>query len=332
MVTKRSAALLCLAMAVSYIQTQYMPFPESSRMDEDPPYLNPSLKDPLFYPRKMKGGYGKHGENDNAYDKAKKYLGHNIYFDYHRYIYVNKETGDYYNPKTGLIYRKSEDGDKHAIDGRVGPSAPSSHDPPYKESDKVYLPRKYHKYAKGYYEDSDDSEECGKCHNYDECYRCQKVVYDRCDECWKGNYHDKCNRCERKKPIYNYKHKGIGYYIIILLNKYRKQSGLHAVGINKRLYPVAITNSMYMAHRGYLNNDNFLANIATYSAGTQTTGYINDGYDLPDEKGAYKFINMWRHSPEHNVNLLDANIKHCAAGIYFDKYEKRYYATLLCVK
>ena len=86
-----------------------------------------------------------------------------------------------------------------------------------------------------------------------------------------------------------------------------------------------------MANRGYLSNDNFMANISTFKTGAMTTGYIQE-LRMSDEDGAERFMNMWKRSAEHNENLLQPIIDQCGAAIFFDEKNGKYIATLICVK
>ena len=309
MFTKQPAILLCLLMAVSYLQAQYIPFPLSLKLKKRPPYLNPSVNDPLFY----KSYFGKYSSkglihcikgscNQKYYKEAASKLGSNILYDSHRNIYINKTTGDYYDPKTGLIYRKSYAKHKKLIDGHVGANPPSSKDSPYKKADKVYFPKRL------------------RGHNW-----------DRCKNCKKSQYNNRCSGCYKYKDKESETYDEMGYSIVMFLNKYRRMNNRDIVRFNKKISSVARTNNRYMVHRGYLSDDNFLANIAKYEAGNQTTGYINAS-SLSDMTGAKKFIKMWINSPKHNKNLLSTRVNQCGADVYFEKEAQKYYATLICIK
>lgn len=328
MIYKLSTTLLCLFIVTNHFNCQYIPFPEADELDERPPYLNPSINDPLFYANHLVPCF-KSLCNKLHYGRAAKLLGGGIYYDKRRNIYINIETGDYYDPATGLIYRKSTSAYSRPVNGNVGPNPISTNNPPDEESDKVYLPKKLKAYNRQYYEDSD--EDCSGCDYTGKCEKCVKPQHNACGSCWEGKEHNKCGDCFNYQIVKNDIYKEMGIYIVGLLNKYRRQNDLNEVGFSKDLYTVALTQSLYMAHRGYLNNDNFLAHVATYDAGTMTTGYIN-GRMLSNQQGAEEFMSMWKRSPEHNQNLLSSKVNQCSAAVFYDEQEMKFYATLLCVK
>ena len=327
MTFKLKTLQVVLFLASSCIHGQYIPYPEPTHMNFPPPYINPSINDPLFYANRLfpfKKGFG----NDKRYKQACKILGGDIYYDHFKNIYINKATGAYYNPNTGLIYNKQEKNVKQVIDGAVGPNPAVTKRPPKNPSDKIYLPNELKKFDLPYYA---EQKKCNNCDHTGKCQDCDNKNFNGCGKCWEGQQGKACEKCFNYQCIKNEVYKGMAYKILLLLNEYREYIGIESVGYNKELYYTALAQDLYMAHRGSLSNDNFMANVATHAAGTQTTAYINS-HQLSDDQGAKEFISMWKLSHEQNNNLLNRKINQCAAAVFFDEKASRYYATLLCVK
>lgn len=325
--------LLCIAIAVSSMQAQYIPFPNSTELDRQPPYLNPSVLDPLFFDNFRGGVRNFNGVDPVQRANAVKFLGNNIYYDPIRKIFINVVTGDYYDPSTGLIYRRVAADRTGFVNGRVGPNPAYTKHAPQHKSDPVDLPKEYKNKV---YEDKrdhhDDDEDCDDCARKGQCYRCKKITPKHdCNACWNGKAHKECGKCYDEKMMKNLPYQRMGEYIVALLNKLRKSYDLKDVKFNQNLYETAMIQNLYMANRGYLNNDNFLANVSTFEGGAMTTGYIQE-MRLGDQEGAEKFISLWKKSPEQNENLIIPELDQCGAAVFFDQKNMRFIATLICVK
>lgn len=331
MLSNQLKAVLCLVFITGAATAQYIPFPNATKMDRPAPYLNPSINDPLFFDGGVRLAGNNFGDNETNRANAVQFLGSNIYYDPIRKIFINVVTGDYYDPATGLIYRRVAADKNTFVNGRLGPNPVSTKHAPHEKSDPVHLPKEMKaKYAKESY--SDEDEDCADCERKGQCYRCKRITSKRdCNACWKGNSVANCGSCLNEKMWSNQPYGGMGEVIVLLVNKLRKSYGLRDVKYNKYLNEVAMIQDLYMAHRGYLNNDNFLANISTFKAGNMTTGYIQER-SMSDMDGAERFVSMWKRSQEHSDNLLNADIDACGAAVYYDQKASKFIATLICVR
>lgn len=329
--------LFCLALAVGALQCQYIPFPNAVKMDREPPYLNPSVNDPLFFNGgDRRFGAGLDGADNNANRlNAIKFLGNNIFYDSIRKIYINVVTGDYYDPSTGLVYRRVAADKTGFVNGRVGPNPASSNKAPREQSDPVDLPRElrdkvFQQLGRNGQDDSD--EDCDDCARKGQCYRCKKITPRRdCNSCWSGKAHSNCDHCYREKFIQNLPLQRMGELIVAALNRHRRAYDVKEVRLNQHLFEVAMVQNLYQVHRGYLSNDNFLANISTFRGGAMTTGFIQETR-LGDAEGADKFLALWKKSPEQNENLIIPDLDQCGAAVFFDQKAGKFIATLVCVK
>lgn len=333
--TNQWKMLFCIAIAMSAICAQYIPFPDATHMDRQAPYLNPSVNDPIFYSNKI--GFGP-GVGIGVLDEAirvevTKFLGNNVYYDSTKKIFINIATGDYYDPTTGLVYRRVVADRTGFVNGRVGPNPASSNYSPAERSDPVDIPSDLKsKYLNQLDDSMDYDEDCNDCERKGQCFRCKRIssAVD-CSDCWSGKFFSDCNHCYRETVTKNLPYQKMGELIVSQLSAYRRSNGLKDVRFNQHLYDVSMIQNLYMANRGYLSNDNFLANISTFRGGAMTTGYIMES-NLSDQDGAIKFMNMWKRSPEHNANLLINKIDQCGAAVYFDQKNNKFIATLVCVK
>lgn len=329
MLSNHVKTIFCIVLAAAAVQAQYTPNPLSTRLGQEPPYLNPSVNDPLFF-----DNFNVQGLNNNSVAAAQRataigFLGSNIYYDKVRKIFINIVTGDYYDPSTGLIYRRTAV-DRGYVNGRVGPNPMSTKHAPYEKSDAVELPKNYKRQIYGNEGDSD--EDCHDCERKGQCYRCKRITPQHdCNSCYGGNVHGGCHKCYQSKMMANLPYQRMGELIIVIINRLRKENDLPKVTYNKQLYEIAMVQDLYMANRGYLNNDNFMANMSTFRGGNMTTGYLQE-LRLGDQDGAERFVSMWRKSPEHNENMMNADIDQCGAAVYFDQSSGRFIATLICVQ
>lgn len=324
-------AILCLVALASAAQAQYIPFPTATKLNQPAPYINPSLNDPLFYDS-FRAGPAIAGGLDEQRANAIKFLGSNVFYDAVRKIFINVVSGDYYDPTTGLVYRRVAADRAGFVNGRVGPMAVSSKHAPKHRSDAVDLPKDLKRKVFDKLGDSSEEDDCRDCERKGQCFRCKKhVVKADCNLCWSNKAFANCDHCTRDVIAANAPLKAMGQLIVTVLNKYRRDFDLKDVRFNQHLYETAMVQNLYMANRGYLNEDNFLANISTFKSGLMSTAYVQER-KLGDSEGAEKFVGMWRKTPDHNENLTSTNIDQCGAAVYFDEKSGKHFATLVCVK
>lgn len=336
MIASNWKTLFSIFIAMSAIRTQYIPFPTATKLNTQPPYLNPSINDALFTDANtftLATPNSLANPTPPQLPNAIKFLGNSVYYDANRKIYINISTGDYYDPTTGLIYRRVG-GDRNGfINGRLGPASVLSHAGPHAQSDEVDLPRDVRRryYSAG--EAESEEGDCKDCERSGQCYRCRRVVAPKrdCGACYGGRAYGECDSCYKSQLVGNLPYAKMGEMIVVLLNRYRKSFDLKDVLYNRHLYEIAMIQNLYMENRGYLNNDNFEANISTFKSGAMTTGYIQEAR-LNDIDGAEKFMSMWKKSADHNSNLLLPNIDQCGAAVHFDEKNGKFIGTLICVK
>lgn len=98
------------------------------------------------------------------------------------------------------------------------------------------------------------------------------------------------------------------------LNNYRAQNGLNPVRVDSTLQSQAARHSaaLRQADRLYHANDNVFENVAA-------------SYSTPS---AQQFFEMWRNSPGHNANMLQANVTKFGIAVDGPSRSNTYYATL----
>lgn len=277
---------------MAMVQPQYIPYPNALAIQNPSLLLNPSINDPQFYNNLLNAGFvfaapGHH--HHGPYNVAD-----NVTFNPNNGRYTNTETGDYYDPATGAIYRKKAAGPS-LPNGYSSPNPPESSRLPYKPNDPVYLANDYADYS---YE--------------------QQVGYT------KGG----CPYCYIKKTDQNIQ-KEMATELMKKINEYRVSLGLNPVRYVSNLTQNAIIQNQYNKQVGYLNHDHFKANLATYNYGNETSAYIN-GSNISASAGAADFMGIFKYTQEHRDNLLNPNITQCGVGIYKDASGGKYWGTVLC--
>ena len=170
MIASQWKSLLCIVVAISALQAQYIPSPNATRLNRQAPYLNPSVNDPLFFDSNNAGFVrGAEHLDETVRQEAIKFLGSSIYYDGVRKIFINIVTGDYYDPTTGLIYRRVAADRIGFVNGRVGPNPVSANYAPYEKSDSVDIPRDLKEKYLNQIDGIDSDEDCHDCERKGQC-------------------------------------------------------------------------------------------------------------------------------------------------------------------
>jgi uncharacterized protein YkwD len=285
---------------VAMLNAQYIPYPSATALQYPSLVLNPSINDPLFYTNLLNAGFVFPGHGHHQHGPVN--VSDDVVYTPSNGRYTNSSTGDYYDPKTGAIYRKKAAAPT-VSNGYSSPNPPGSSRLPWK-SDPVYLANDYANYE-----------------------TTSKPSYG-CNGCYYPKAYWGCSTCYMEKNDTNIQ-KDMAAKLMVKINDYRVSLGLNAVRFVSTLTKNAVIQNKYMMNVGYLNHDHFKANLATYSYGNETSAYIN-GSNVTASAGADDFMGIFKYTPEHRDNLLNSSITQCGVGIYKDATGGKYWGTVLC--
>jgi uncharacterized protein YkwD len=105
-----------------------------------------------------------------------------------------------------------------------------------------------------------------------------------------------------------------------LINDYRAKNGLQPLALDASLSGLAHEHAARMAREGRLSHDGFQQRFAQARSPTCVENVGTDHSGKPETE-----FELWRHSPEHDRNLLDARIARMGIAI-----EGRYAAFFAC--
>jgi uncharacterized protein YkwD len=112
---------------------------------------------------------------------------------------------------------------------------------------------------------------------------------------------------------------GFAAHLVRLVNQYRQQHSLPELVADKRLAGLADEHSRDMASKRHLSHDGF---DERFDRANRTLCVENVGWNYRHAEGQ---LDGWRGSPDHNVNLLDAEIRRVGVAV-----SRRYVTFFAC--
>jgi uncharacterized protein YkwD len=118
-----------------------------------------------------------------------------------------------------------------------------------------------------------------------------------------------------------------------LTNAFRKQEGREPLKANQQLDKAAVYFAAYMARTdtygheadGNHSEDRIAAYKYDACLTAENIAYVMSSTGFSTDELARDFFEMWKNSPEHRANLLDADVKDVGIAIGFAPSSGRYY-------
>jgi uncharacterized protein YkwD len=110
---------------------------------------------------------------------------------------------------------------------------------------------------------------------------------------------------------------------ICLVNSERRQRGLHALELNRRLSRAAARHARDMVRRDYFSHDSLSG--ASFVDRIRHTGYLrgprawivgeNLAWGSGDRSSPAAIVDAWMHSPGHRANILQRRFREVGIGL-----------------